>query len=132
MTLQNTALGTYTFPFNPHVNTPHKPRTVFETDAGSSAVIDDFKFVAPESGLIGVELELSWDIMAQAFYNSLRGYYESDDPADLVTFDPKERAHTPSAKYKVRIPYFEPEEGYHRLALYLHRVVMRMNIRQVV
>jgi hypothetical protein len=132
MKLSNTALGTFSFTHNPlRFNTPHKPRTVYLDHSYSLAQVTDFRFPTVQAGLIGLEVELSWEIMSISFYNSLRSFYESDDMADLITFDARDRAHTPGALYGVRISYFEPDGGHHRLQSFVRNVMMRLNIRTV-
>jgi len=129
-TFSTTALGEYEFPFNPAVNTVHKKRDSASVDTYSGAQNSSYEFKSQQSGLIGSEWELLWEIVSGTFYNQLKAYYESTQP---VTWDPKERAHLATKKYIVNIVSFEPEDD-NRILAYDKVMGVRLvvNIRSVV
>lgn len=125
-----TTLGEYVFPFNPKMNTIRKQRDVASVGTYSGAQASDWGFKAQQQGLIGSTWDLEWDMITGAFWTQLYNYYLSDEP---ITWDPKERAHSPGARYIVNIVEFEPDDD-HRIVAYdrVSRVKISVNVRSVV
>ena len=118
----------YDFPFDPVVNTPRKRKALASTDTWSSSQVKDDGFLVPYYGLIGLEMDLTWEIMAGTFYDALQRFYEG---GGMVTWDAQERARVSGERYDVKIVNLDFEND-NRLEDndFVHGVKMRVNIRR--
>lgn len=121
-------LGTFSFPFKPQVNTIRKVKEVVSMDTYSSNQAKDFGFQPDEFGVVGNEYELTWEIMSETFFNSLKSYYES---TETLIWDPEERARIPGETYYVTARDLSHDHD-HRTTTYLVNVRLVLNIRGVV
>lgn len=108
MTFQTTALGLYTFAAEPFMDPPiTKKRRVTPAGGWADAQIYDEGFLADAAGLLGLEINLSWEIVAAAMFDSLRGYYNATGTlADPVVWNPHAWARNVGERYQVKVSSF--------------------------
>lgn len=130
MTFTTATLGTFEFSelTYPHVNTIRKFKSVDSAMTMSSSQIKDFGFQPDEFGVIGNRYILTWEIMSETLFNTLKQFYES---TETVTWDPKVRARTNGETYVVLIESLTHQAD-HRVSTRLVSVEMVVNIRSVV
>ncbi len=132
MTLGTVALGTIAFSHNPtRIHNIRKQRTVASTKTWSSNQLEDYGFITPEEGLIGLECVLEWTIMVNADWEQLKSFYEHDDTGDPIVWDAKARAHDVTKLYHVKFVNLDHEES-HRLRGHTMKVKATFNIRKVI
>jgi hypothetical protein len=126
--LTTALLGTTIFDRAPITwDTVQKMKDVSSQLTWSASVYEEWPVISGANGVIGIERELKWPIMAGSLFLVLRSYFES---TQQIIWNPGRRARTPGEKYYITFVSLDTGKD-HRTEDYVYDVVAKFNIRGI-